>query len=458
MSKSFINVSGKKNDKGERTDISFKDIYDKVPKKFYDVAGFVIVVMMIGLLSFEEIYRMISLIRKYNFYTMFYYLVGAFAEIFSVFYIGSLFYREEKFSIKKVLKNNIWDLALLAMLIWSVISTFLADDLDIAMHGTWYRRDGLYTYLVYAGMYVSAKAISSDTLKMWVYRIISIVATGLSFMTLFQCSDKLMKLLGAHAEALDIYTLYAATYYNTNHYAYFLTLAILAMAGLVIVEKKLINKIIFACMYVFNIWALIINDTFGSYLGVMIGIIFLGILFIIKSKKNIYSVLVVIILFAGMSLCMNIHSNSLQSNLNEAYENNSNGLLDDSNGNGRIGLWKQAVKFIKEKPVFGYGPDGLWEAYFEAGFLNDRPHNEYLQHMVFLGIPGGSFYLIALVSIFVYCIRRIKKLDKCILVSGGIVCAYCISAFFGNTMYYTTPYFFIFLGMLSTCHSVKLET
>ena len=47
--------------------------------------------------------------------------------------------------------------------------------------------------------------------------------------------------------------------------------------------------------------------------------------------------------------------------------------------------------------------------------------------------------------------RNIKDLNienRVQVISLGIVISYLISAMFGNSMYYTSPYFFVFLGYL----------
>ena len=90
---------------------SFSDIYNRIPDKFYNRAGFTILIMMISILSVEELYRAFMPVPKWNVYMMFYYLVGAFGEVFSVLYIGSLFYKKERLSLKAVFKKNIWDIA-----------------------------------------------------------------------------------------------------------------------------------------------------------------------------------------------------------------------------------------------------------------------------------------------------------------------------------------------------------
>ena len=100
--------------------------------------------------------------------------------------------------------------------------------------------------------------------------------------------------------------------------------------------------------------------------------------------------------------------------------------------------------------MFGYGPEGTYYTWiFEDDMGYDRPHNEYIQTALFMGIPAAILYLTGLFMLFIYCIKNRKQLPSYAIISGTAVFAYCISAFFGNSMYYTTPYFFMMLGMLS---------
>lgn len=123
-------------------------------------------------------------------------------------------------------------------------------------------------------------------------------------------------------------------------------------------------------------------------------------------------------------------------------------------------LWKACLKMIPESPILGYGPEQLNEKY--AGELGgvlaggtDRPENEYIQYMVFMGIPGFAMYIGALISMMICQLKKIKKLELITIASAGCALAYAAGACFGNSMYYTTPYFYMFLGM--TARTIKLE-
>lgn len=454
-----VNVNKEREIKGllkfltqDRGGTNFKKIYEKIPEKYYEYLGFAIILLMIALLSVEEVNRIFVGNPKVDLYMWFFYLVGGLGEIFAVVYIGSVFADKEKPSLRKILKTHIWDLALCMMLIWSIMSSFLSEYRDTAIGGTGYRHDGLMTYFVYAGMYVCGRAVKSDKLRIWILRSVGIVLTLLSFISILQTNVDMLMNWGKIGKNLLMYNLYSAIFFNPNHFGYFLVIGLMALAGLVMIEKKMAVKITWLLIFGFDMWALIINNTFGCYLAVLFGIIFLSVIILIHDKEKYKAVIAVATVFIAVSVGMNTYNHQLSSDFRLTYHQSKEVKTNDDAGSGRIGLWKQAVKYIEKKPVFGYGPEGLVLPYFIDGFENDRPHNEYLQHAAFLGIPGLVFYLAALVTIFVHCIKKIRRLSPYMLVAGGIVFAYCVSAFFGNTMYYTTPYYFIFLGVLSACH------
>ena len=61
---------------------------------------------------------------------------------------------------KKSLINHPWNVALLAMLLWSLFATLFADDKMLAFYGTSYRNDGFFTYCIYATIYCCTQVTS----------------------------------------------------------------------------------------------------------------------------------------------------------------------------------------------------------------------------------------------------------------------------------------------------------
>ena len=364
-----------------------------------------------------------------NLHGTIYYIAGILAIIFAIL----ILYKSIK---NKEFKPQKWDICFILLLIWALFSVIFAEDKEWAIIGS-HRMDGYFSYLIYASVYIGVRTLKSDKVRLWLIRFFAVVATSL-------CMDFVF---GGSITSI---------FFNQNHFGYLLTLSSMLLCGLFIYESKLYFKILYILMFCLNVYTLINVDTFGSYLAVLFGIIFTIILMLISKKEKNYIIgtLIAFIFFALISIYVDSQTHILRNNFNvfgSDIEKLATGAPDsDSAGSFRIKLWKHAFSYIKEKPLFGYGPEGTYTSWFfedEVGY--DRPHNEYIQCALFMGIPGTVFYITGLIFLFVYCIKNRKQLPSYAIISGITVFAYCISAFFGNSMFYTTPYFFMMLGMLS---------
>lgn len=350
-----------------------------------------------------------------------------------IFASALLIYKNIK---NKNFKPHKWDICFMLLLGWGLISVFFAADKELAIIGS-HRLDGYFSYLIYASIYIIVRTLKNERIRLWIIRILSIVITSL-------CFDFIIN------ESIT------SIFFNQNHFAYLLTISTMLLSGLFIYERKLSIKIIYTILFSINLYTLICVDTFGSYLGVLFGVIFTLILMVIsqKEKRFILSSAIIVTAFLLISIIVDSQTHILRNNFNvlgsdvEKIATNAEDV--DDAGSYRIRLWKHSLKYIKEKPLFGYGPEGTYYVWiFEDDMGYDRPHNEYIQTALFMGIPAAIFYITGLLMLFVYCIKNRKQLPSYAIISGTAVFAYCISAFFGNSMYYTTPYFFMMLGMIS---------
>lgn len=363
-----------------------------------------------------------------NFLGTIYYLSGICAIAMALL----ILYKSIK---KKEFKPKKWDIFFILLLVWGLFSVIFAEDKELAIMGS-HRIDGYFSYLIYASVYIGARTLKSDKIRLRLIRALSIVATGLCMDFVF-CGS------------------ITSIFFNQNHFAYLLTLSSMLLAGLFIYERKIPVKLIYILMFGINVYTLIHVDTFGSYLAVLFGMVFAMILMCISKKEKpvLLCTLIALLLFVAISVGVDSKTHILRKNfavLGSDVEKIATNAPDvDEAGSLRIMLWKHSFKYIKERPIFGYGPEGTYYSFIEDGMGYDRPHNEYIQCALFMGIPAAIFYIAGLVSLFVYSIKNRKKLPDYAIISGIAVFAYCISAFFGNSMFYTTPYFFMMLGMLS---------
>ena len=64
-----------------------------------------------------------------------------------------------------------------------------------------------------------------------------------------------------------------------------------------------------------------------------------------------------------------------------------------------------------------------------------------------LGLPALAAYLAAIVTLLAYQLKHLREADNITLIAGGVTAGYLISSCFGITIFYTTPFFFFFLGL-----------
>ncbi len=181
-------------------------------------------------------------------------------------------------------------------------------------------------------------------------------------------------------------------------------------------------------------------------------------------------------------------------------------------GSGRAKVWIRSLDLMNERPIFGWGLENILQEFNQQFKVNEgRTHNLILQLGATAGIPAVLMYLVAVISLWVKVLfdSKFKKYDKmqlyiiCAvylvatiilnvvvskvvdkllfnglftvilwailtivffardihlritkwnefeLVSATVFVSYMISSMFGNSAFYTSPYFMVFLGLLA---------
>ena len=135
------------------------------------------------------------------------------------------------------------------------------------------------------------------------------------------------------------------------------------------------------------------------------------------------------------------------------------GNLDDRFGSGRIYIWKQVWQLIRERPLFGGGPDTLslrgmegfsrYSEELDMMIVNgvDAAHNEYLN----IWVNQGGLALAAYLAVLAASAVRWWKAggDDITAVSGAAVLFYAIQAFFSISFCAVTVFLWIALATLN---------
>ena len=353
--------------------------------------------------------------------------------------------------IKLYFKNNIWMLFYVLFLLWSTVSALNAPALIDAFAGDRYRNMGLYTYIIFTCIMLFALFIKDEKFGFYIMYLFLAVSDFVAIIMLIQERD--IPLFNASFGMFR-----SSVFVHFNHFGYYLNLATICASGIFIyADKKSRGVQAFSFLSLLLLfYTLLINNTMGGILSSLITSIVILWFFYLRNRRigpqQLLPIIAIVILVT-LSFTGHLPSSSgenMSDNFFNLY-NDANKLARnediDSIGTNRFLLWRYYGKMIPEHPFLGLGPDQTPPGHENVSF-SDRPANEYLYYAVFHGIPSLIFYLGFLVCLAVYSFKNIKKLSPSAMIAAGCVITYCISAFFGNVVYYTACYLFLFLGFL----------
>ena len=191
----------------------------------------------------------------------------------------------------------------------------------------------------------------------------------------------------------------SSVFNNSNHYAYVLSIAVI-VAAVMFIKTKSLWRIAYLTSFVVLTVMLIINDTFGAYLGIMIALVLMlihAIITISREPEQFICVLISIVLFAflsgkitntadeiivkknfeyisqSISDILGVESEKKETEkqivgvsgeqyiVEEVEKETISEEKDLSNveagdaGSGRWKLWVGALEIVKKKPIFGAG-------------------------------------------------------------------------------------------------------
>lgn len=398
--------------------------------------------------------------------------MGIFSLIYVLIYVIGKIVLKSATQLKKTnlilewfknLKSIPWNMALLCMLLWACFCTIFSKDLKTSIWGNDYHYEGIVTYFYYAAVFVMAQITKKKQYRIFLMRLFSIVATMVCIIVVLQDFD-LFGLTQVFNEPM------AAVFFHFNHLGYYLSISLLCVAGLWVLDDSPWWRVFYFISLYIHFWGILVNSTLGSYLGICVGIIAVTILIRNWSKEKTnqkqitQNLLWLWVLFLGtmfMSYLDWIPSSSgenMRTNLERMYYDFYNIFFDsdaavyggyDGAGHGRLLYWITGVKMLLKSPIIGYGPEMYHEVLIEDIAIQ-RVDLEILQYGVFFGFPGMLLYLYSLFSLAGYRIKHLVKQSPETLIAAGCIISYMGSSCFGNTMFYTVPYFWMVLGMVAS--------
>lgn len=373
-----------------------------------------------------------------------------------ILYTGKNIVQKYRFSDFAKENNTIIFFALFTLLM--IVSTCINGFTDYAIYGGETRHESIFTYMYYFIIYYfCASIINSKNLKAF-----------LSYSFIFgSLLMGILVIIHVYISPIPMFvhfenqTMLTSIFTNSNHYGYYLVISIVLSSSLFVLEENKLLKAICMLNFIINNIILIINNTLGAYIACFMGLVFnIIVLFICNKKINSLSLLMLFI-FIAISAIMTIWYDTILISLyilfSDVKKISSNTEDAASSGSGRWQLWEKTIEYIKEKPLFGHGLDGIAERLDkEAG--SERTHNEFLQYTVFFGIPAGIMYVCGIMSTYLKALKYKHRLDIYSISSLTAAFGYLVSSFFGISKFYTAPFLFIFLGFGFVGNKEKINT
>lgn len=347
---------------------------------------------------------------------------------------------------------------------WAVVSFALSSHRFRSFFGTGYRHDGLLTYLFYIGLF--CMAIQLDQRQM---RIVLEVFTATGAFLGLLC------VIGS-----DAYTVFygygsgftQSVFLQRTHYGYYLSVCLPAGLLLLLTDDPTpLNRRAGAALRLLRFaefWllvnSLVFNATRAAVVAAAVFLLVMNIRVLLFHRSQLISLLCADALILATVLFLNTGNNLfLRTATSTGYAQQLHTAIRDSRGSttgagevaaaadrltsSRYSMWRCGIRYALQKPLFGWGPDNLGELYYADGLTyTDRPHNEFIQIAAMLGLPALGFYLCGLYHWLRGILQQSSRLDLLDFGLAMVAVSYLINSVFSNSMFYTTPYFFMLLG------------
>lgn len=299
-------------------------------------------------------------------------------------------------------------------------------------------------YLLF--LFPSAVIITDEDIKKWILRAFLLLS-----IPLFVAALVLWHTQNQSNYFPDWYPAFTSIYANSNYYGYMLAMFIPISASLFLEEKSSLWKRISLALLLLNLVALAINNTMGAWVAVVFSIAFLLIIRLItgetSGRRLIYASIAVLVclVIAGIAVA------PLRQSIIRLFSDVAEILSSSDNagqaGSGRWAIWVSTIEYIRTYPLFGIGFEGVLVKEIGSIIGSPRPHNEYFQYALFYGIPAAIAYCAGCFSVFYRAVINKAIISKATITALTGAFGYLVSALFGVTLFYITPFMFILLGL-----------
>ena len=324
-------------------------------------------------------------------------------------------------------------------LVCIAVSTCINGFSHEALYGVKYRYIGVFDTLSFFVAYLlCSRCIVNEHMRNAVMIAVAAVSDMIAAVFILDAFDPVVEAFRNKNEP-------AALFFHGNHYGYFIVIAVTLSAGLCM-NSDTRQRIFGAVSFILNSVALVMNRSTGCMLAAGVVLLTGALVMFIKNRESrrligtfavaVSAIIAAALVFEPMlikDVMMDLHDAS------DIISGGGNVL----HGHGRWGLWQQTVEMIRERPLTGYGCEGISQVLQETN-VSANPHNEVMTYAAFYGIPAALFYV---AGVMITIIRGLRSGRHSSATAACAAAAYFISSLFGVLMFYTAPFFFVLLGI-----------
>jgi len=361
-------------------------------------------------------------------------------------------------------KKKILTLALLVFSGIMIITSFTGLDFNLSFWSDVERMEGVFGFLHLVVFFIIIVSVFR-TKKDWKKLLYAFAGSSLGL-----CLYALGQKTGSDLFLLSSDSRVSSTLGNSAYLGAFALFGIAVFLLLLIKEKGIYKKIMYASGAFLNALILIFTGTRGAYLGLMFAVFIAFILYIalVKNKKIkiILSSIFIGVIFIGGLVFWDMNSAKPHLKGNFYLYRLTHFSLNDATWNTRLISWKSGIEALKERPFFGVG-SGNYAYYFDKHFppifysytaqqtFFDHAHNNIVDIAVTTGLFGLAAYLAICGIILYYLIYsyRTKKIGL-----NEFIILFCLmAAYFAQNIFVfdclvTYIAFFVITGYIAFPH------
>lgn len=293
-------------------------------------------------------------------------------------------------------------------LVWALIASLTSVHVPTAFLGKYKRFDGWVSYVNYALLMFLALQYSERASRVRALAVTFTASMGIA--ALYGVAQSLgIDLIDWGQIPFEAKRAFS-TFGNPDMFGGALAFSAPIALGLTLSTKRTFDRVLYWIIFLLMMWAVVVSFVRGAWIGVFIGLALLVAAVIVQRgrlQSIDYGFIGATLAAVAAVIVRSLSVDHEVMNFGRRFAS----LLDTKTGSGltRTQIWQAAIDGIKDRPLFGFGPDTFRlqfpkykpvEYVAAAGYRSvaDNAHNYPLQMATGVGIPGA----VALYGIFAW--------------------------------------------------------